>query len=61
MYIQTADEPTIAWWESVLGLETQFGDTLDFRRSRVLQKISQIVPFSIGFLNANLMAAWISP
>lgn len=54
IYIQTADEPTIAWWESVLGLETQFGDTLDFRRSRVLQKISQIVPFSIGFLNANL-------
>lgn len=56
IYIQTADEPTIAWWESVLGLETQFGDTLEFRRARVLQKVSATVPFSIGFLHDQLTA-----
>lgn len=54
IYPQTADEETIAWWESVLGLQTQFGDTLDFRRARVMQKINTNVPFSIGFLNAQL-------
>lgn len=56
LYIQTADEATIAWWENLLGLQTQFGDTLEFRRARVLQKVSAAVPFSIGFLHDQLTA-----
>lgn len=56
LYIQTADEATITWWENLLGLQTQFGDTLEFRRARVLQKVSATVPFSIGFLHDQLTA-----
>lgn len=53
-YIATCDEPTIAFWEHLLGIVYRFGDTMDFRRDRVLQKFNTIVPFSIGFLNAKL-------
>lgn len=56
IYPQTADEATISWWERVLGIVTQFGDTMEFRRSRVMQKISATVPFSIGYLNNQLTA-----
>ena len=53
-YISTADESTIAFWESVLGLSYKFGDTLEFRRARVLQKFTTVPPFSIGFLREKL-------
>lgn len=53
-YISTCDETTIAYWENLLGITYRFGDTLEYRRSRVLQKFNTIVPFSIGFLNAKL-------
>lgn len=53
-YIQTCDEQTIAYYENLLGIVYRFGDTLEFRRSRVLQKFNTKVPFSIGFLNAKL-------
>lgn len=53
-HIATCDEQTIAYWESLLGLTYSFGETLDYRRSRVLQKFNTIVPFSIGFLNDKL-------
>lgn len=53
-YISTADESTIAFWESVLGLVYTFGDTLEFRRTRVLQKFTTVPPFSVGFLRDKL-------
>ena len=53
-YIATADEETIAFWERLLGIVYKFGDTLEYRRARVLQKFNTIVPFSIGFLNDKL-------
>ena len=55
-YIPTCDEETIAFWENLLDITYSFGDTLDFRRDRVLQKFNTIVPFSIGFLNDRLTA-----
>lgn len=53
-YISTCDAETIAYYENLFGLTYQFGDTLEYRRSRILNKLNLAVPFSIGFLNAKL-------
>lgn len=53
-YLSTCDESTIAYWENLLGIVYRFGDTLEYRRTRVLQKFNTIVPFSIGFLRDKL-------
>lgn len=52
--IQTADEATIAQWERWLGITYKFGDDMDFRRQRILQKFNNVTPFSIGFLENQL-------
>ena len=49
-FIQTADEDTLAEWERILGINYQFGDTIEYRREQILQKFYTIVPFSYGFL-----------
>lgn len=53
-YIQTADEDTISDWEEKMGITYRFGDDLDYRRQRVLQKFNTVVPFSIDFLKDRL-------
>ncbi len=53
-YIPTCDEQTIAYYEQLLGIVYHFGDTLEYRRMRVLQKFNTIVPFTIGFLREKL-------
>lgn len=53
-YIQTADAATIAWWENTLGLTYSFGDTMEFRRQRILQQFNITTPFSIGYLKDRL-------
>ncbi len=53
-YIATCDEETITYYERLLGIVYRFGDTLEYRRTRVLQKYNTIVPFSIGFLRDKL-------
>ena len=54
LYISTCDEQTIAYYEKKLGIVQRFGDTLEFRRSRVLQRFNITVPFSEGFLKEKL-------
>lgn len=53
-YIPTCDADTLTYWERLLDISYQVGDTLEYRRDRVLQKFNTIVPFSIGFLNDRL-------
>lgn len=53
-YIATCDEETIAYYEKLLGITYRFGDTMEHRRARVLQKYNTIVPFSIEFLRDKL-------
>ena len=53
-YIATCDEETIAYYERLLGIVYRFGDTMEYRRTRVLQKYNTIVPFSVGFLRDKL-------
>lgn len=50
-YIQTCDVITLQFWEELLEITVQPGDSLELRRRRVLQKLSLTVPFSIGFLH----------
>lgn len=54
LYVQTADETTLAWWEQVLHLAPEPGAPLSYRRTRVRQKLSSAVPFSIGYLKSQL-------
>ena len=57
-YIATCDEDTISYYEKILGIVNHFGDTLDFRRIRVLQKLNTIVPFCIEFLRDKLIGLY---
>lgn len=54
MYISTCDEGTLAFWERVLGLKYTYGDTLDYRCSRIMQAFNNMGPFSLGYLNERL-------
>lgn len=53
-FVQTCDEATLAVLEKQFGIVHKYGDTIEYRRARVLQKYNTIVPFSIGFLNDRL-------
>ena len=53
-YIATCDEETIAYYEKLLGITYRFGDDLEYRRARVLQKYNTIAPFPIRFLQDKL-------
>lgn len=53
-YIEMCDEATIAYYEKLLGIESRTEDPLEFRRTRVIQKLNMVVPFSVGFLRDRL-------
>lgn len=53
-YIVTCDEPTIAYYEGLLGIVCRVDDDLGYRRIRVLQKLNMSVPFTIGSLRERL-------
>lgn len=54
-FFQTADEGAIALWEQVLHIIPNLvTDTLDFRRARVINRISTKPPFTLGFLYRKL-------
>ncbi|MGC6175367.1 putative phage tail protein [Lacrimispora sp. 38-1] len=52
-YIQTADEATILLYEKRFGIAYQ-GESLEYRRSRIMQRYNTVVPFTIGFLKDRL-------
>lgn len=53
-FVQTADLSTIRAWEKLFGITVRYGDTLEFRRSRLIQKFSQIVPYTYWHLRDRL-------
>lgn len=57
-FIQTADADTLAVWEKLFGITLRYGDTLDFRRQRLLQKFNQIVPYTVWHLRDRLTALY---
>ena len=53
-HIQTADASTLRYWERFLGIASSAGDTLDYRRERILMRINQTVPFTVWHLRDRL-------
>lgn len=54
-YIQTMGEAAIAEWESIFGIIPNiYTETLDFRRSRILNRISSRPPYTMEFLRQQL-------
>lgn len=53
-HIQTADATTIRYWERFLGIASSAGDTLDYRRDRVMMRINQTVPYTVWHLRERL-------
>ena len=54
-FFQTMDESAVSMWESVFGIVPNLRtETLDFRRQRVLIRISTQPPFTLGFLYQKL-------
>lgn len=55
MFFQTMDTGAVSQWESVLGITANpAAETLEFRRARVLNRVSIRPPFSLGFLYQKL-------
>lgn len=53
-YIQTCDEATLQYWERLLGLTYSVGETLSFRRQRILMRLNQSVPYTVWHLDEDL-------
>jgi len=53
-YIQTCDEATIEAWEQIFGFDPAPGESLETRRTRILNKFRQVVPYSERRMRATL-------
>lgn len=54
-FFQTMDEAAVQMWESVFNIVPDpVSESLDFRRTRVLNRVSTRPPFSLGFLYQKL-------
>lgn len=53
-FVQTCDEPTLRYHESLLRIKTLPGDTIAFRRLRILNKYNNTPPFTLPVLKERL-------
>lgn len=53
-FLQTCDEDTIEQYEKLFGIFPEAGETMEYRRERILQRYSTIAPFDINYLNDRL-------
>lgn len=53
-YIQTCDVTTLAYYEGLLDIVPSPGDTVDYRRQRVMQQLSLVPKFDINWLKDKL-------
>lgn len=53
-FVQTCDMETIKYWETKFNLSVRVGDTDEYRRERVIIKLSQTVPYTIWDLRNRL-------
>ena len=53
-FVQTLDEASVTSWEQLLGISALGDETLEFRRVRVLNRISMKPPFTLPFLYSRL-------
>lgn len=53
-FLQTIDESAAADWEALLGISDSGNTTIEFRRTRILNRISMKPPFTLQFLYQKL-------
>ncbi len=53
-FIQTCDEQRLRYWEKLFGITIRYGDTIEFRRQRLIQMFAQIVPYTVFDLRDRL-------
>lgn len=53
-FVQYCDIETIKYWETKLNLPVRMGDTEEYRRERVIMKLSQTIPYTIWDLRSRL-------
>lgn len=54
-FVQTMDESTVSQWEQIFSISPNpETESLDFRRARILNRISTKPPFTLGFLYQKL-------
>lgn len=53
-FVQTCDEDTIEQYEALFGLVHEAGDSMDYRRQRILSIFQTVAPFDINYLNDRL-------
>ena len=49
-YVVRMDEPTVGKWEVVLGIVHSEGESLIFRRERILNRLTNKPPFNLRFI-----------
>lgn len=55
LFLQTMDEGTVAEWEKIFGITADpEAETLDFRRARIINRLSMQPPYTLGFLYQKL-------
>lgn len=55
LFLQTMDEGTVAEWEKIFGITADpETETLDFRRARIINRLSMQPPYTLGFLYQKL-------
>ena len=57
-YIQTCDSETLRYWERLLGLSYNVGDTDEFRRQRILLYLNQKVLYTVWHLKEELQSLY---
>ncbi len=53
-FVMTADAESIGIWEREIGIRASAGETLDFRRKRLINRYTMKPPFTIGWLDRQL-------
>lgn len=53
-FIQTADEDTLKMWEKILGLTVMMDYSIDYRRQRIIQRFTNLAPYTIWHLRDRL-------
>lgn len=55
LFLQTMDEGTVSQWEKIFGITADPAtETLDFRRARIINRLSMQPPYTLGFLYQKL-------
>lgn len=55
-FIQSADEQTLRYWERLMSLPYKAGDTVEYRRQRILTALNQSVPYTFFDLRDDLQS-----